>query len=116
MNLRILDDKFFQLRVYALLLQRARGETLAEMRLVFLDGPTCLSRKVAAHPDGAASAMSEELEAVLAETELELRQIWTDILAALASGVFDPKPQKLCDWCTHKPICPSFADEGGAGE
>jgi hypothetical protein len=38
-NQRIIKDKFFQLKIYALLLERSIGKPISELRLVFLGGP-----------------------------------------------------------------------------
>lgn len=96
-NARILDDAFFQLRVYALLASEQLGETPARLRLLYLQGPTVLEQPHA--------------EAELARTRAELLAVAREISRAAATHVFEPKTGPLCDWCAFKERCPAFHPE-----
>lgn len=84
----------FQMRFYALLVERLRGRRPARLQLLYLrDGGT-----VVMHPT------AQDLEQV----EHEIRELWDDILHAARSGAFRPSPSKLCGWCSFQALCPEF--------
>ncbi|WP_430866871.1 RecB family exonuclease [Demequina aurantiaca] len=84
----------FQMRFYALLVERLRGTRPALLQLLFLrDGGTIELR-----PDAG------DLEKV----EFEIRELWNDIRAAAESGNFRPRKSKLCGWCNFQDQCPEF--------
>lgn len=84
----------FQMRFYALLVERLRGRRPALLQLLYLrDGGTVVMRPTAA-----------DLELV----EHEIRELWDDIMQAARSGNFRPSPSKLCGWCSFQSICPQF--------
>ncbi len=87
----------FQMRFYALLLSRLRGRVPDMLQLVYL-GDGVLLRHV---PD------ERELEVI----ERRVAALWDSILAAGRRGEFAPRTSPLCDWCSHKALCPAF---GGA--
>eukprot|EP00752_Nemacystus_decipiens_P001611 g1571.t1 len=93
-NKRIMDDKFFQLQIYALLVERVLGEVPGEMRLVYLKGAKSVTRKVDPR--------------VLPSVEGELLSIWEDIALSLQRGSFAPRTSKLCGWCSFQDRCPAF--------
>ncbi|NLE82677.1 MAG: RecB family exonuclease [Rhodococcus sp.] len=84
----------FQMKFYALVLLRTRGIVPAQLRLLYLASETVLTYA----PD----------EDELLRFERTLSALWKAILAAGASGDFRPKPGRLCNWCDHKALCPSF--------
>ena len=84
----------FQMKFYALVLLRTRGIVPAQLRLLYLASGTVLTYA----PD----------EDELLRFERTLSAIWKAILAAGVTGDFRPKPSRLCDWCDHKSLCPSF--------
>ncbi|MFZ2174150.1 MAG: RecB family exonuclease [Rhodococcus sp. (in: high G+C Gram-positive bacteria)] len=84
----------FQMKFYALVLLRTRGLVPAQLRLLYLASGTVLTYA----PD----------EDELLRFERTLSAIWRAILTAGATGDFRPKPSRLCDWCDHKALCPSF--------
>lgn len=86
---------FFALKIYALLTRRATGETPAEVRLLYLNGPTMYRCAV---DDNQLDAMDRQL-----------RALWHRIEAALDDDRFPPRPGKLCDWCSYRQLCPAFA-------
>ena len=94
MNRKILSGKFFQLRIYAVLLERQYSINADHMSLFFLGSRSRLN-----HP-----VKREELE----EVEEKIRTLWQQIQIAYASKNFEPKVSKLCDWCVFKSICPAW--------
>jgi len=84
----------FQMKFYALVLLRIRGVVPRQLRLLYLADRQALSYT----PD----------EAELIRFERTLVAIWSAIQRAARSGDFRPSPSRLCDWCDHKPRCPSF--------
>lgn len=84
----------FQMKFYALMLLRTRQIVPAQLRLLYLASETVLTYT----PD----------EAELLRFERTLSAMWSAILTAGATGDFRPKPGRLCNWCDHKALCPSF--------
>ncbi|WP_201774458.1 RecB family exonuclease [Demequina sediminicola] len=84
----------FQMKFYALLVERLRGRRPAILQLLFLkDGGTLVLRPTA-----------EDLDLV----EHEIRELWNDITHAASTGQFRPQKSKLCDWCHFQELCPAF--------
>lgn len=83
----------FQMKFYALVLWRTRGELPHQLLLMYLAD----KQSLAYTPD----------EAELRKFERTLEAIWQAILRAGRSGDFRPNPSKLCDYCDHKPLCPA---------
>lgn len=88
---------FFALKIYALLIRRRLGETPAEVRLLYLNGPTMYRIPVE----------DDQLDAM----ERQLRALWTAINRAIASDNFPPRPSRLCDFCSFRDRCPAWATE-----
>ena len=87
----------FQMRFYALLVERLRGRRPAILQLLYLrDGGTIVMRPTA-----------QDLEQV----EHEIRELWDDILNAARSGEFRTRKSKLCGWCSFQEICPEFGGQ-----
>lgn len=87
----------FQMRFYALLVERLRGRRPALLQLLFLrDGGTLVLRPSV-----------DDLEQI----EFEVRSLWDEILAAARAGVFRPRRSKLCGWCSFQAMCPEFGGE-----
>jgi len=84
----------FQLKFYALVLWRSRGQVPRQLRLLYLGDRDALTYC----PD----------EAELARFERTLVAIGAAISKALATGDFRPRPSRLCDWCDHQALCPAF--------
>ena len=57
-----------------------------------------------ARPTAATSA----LNTTVMRTERKVRALWAAIERALATGDWRPRPSRLCDWCDHRALCPSF--------
>jgi putative RecB family exonuclease len=84
----------FQMKFYALVLWRTRGVVAGQLKLIYLgDGDTLTYA-----PD----------ENELVRFERTLQAIWAAIERAVATGDFRPNKSRLCDWCDHQALCPSF--------
>jgi putative RecB family exonuclease len=84
----------FQMKFYALVLWRLRGEVPRMLQLVYLgNGET-----VRYSPD----------EADLRATERKLKALWTAIQRAAETGDWRPRTSRLCDWCDHRALCPAW--------
>jgi putative RecB family exonuclease len=84
----------FQMRFYALVLWRLRGEVPRLLQLMYLGNGEILRYQ----PD----------EADLRATERKIQALWRAIERAMESGDWRPRPSRVCDWCAHKPICPAY--------
>src|SRR3954453_16009209 len=84
----------FQMKFYALVLWRTRGVVAAQLKLLYLR-------------DGDALTYAPD-EAELIRFERTLQAIWAAIERAVATGDFRPNKTRLCDWCDHQALCPSF--------
>ena len=87
----------FQMKFYALVLWRTSGTVPALLQLMYLGDREMLRYS----PD----------EADLLATERKLLALWQAIERATQLREFLPSPSRLCEWCDHKALCPSF---GGA--
>ena len=89
------EKALFQLRIYALIYWRIYGVLPRLLQLIYLgDGQLLRS-----------TPTSSQLE----NTEKKLLTIGDEILTALETGEWRPRPSRLCDWCSFKAICPAFA-------
>ncbi|MHA6804813.1 RecB family exonuclease [Salinifilum ghardaiensis] len=84
----------FQMKFYALVLWRKRGVVPRQLLLLYLANKQALTYE----PD----------EAELRRFERTLEAMWQAIQRAGRSGDFRPSPSKLCNFCDHQAICPSF--------
>jgi putative RecB family exonuclease len=84
----------FQMKFYALVLWRTRGVVPRQLRLMYLSDTDTLTYT----PD------AEEL----VRFERTVLAIWAAIQRAMQTGDFRPSPSRLCDWCSHKALCPEF--------
>ncbi|MCX2714669.1 PD-(D/E)XK nuclease family protein [Mycolicibacterium sp. J2] len=84
----------FQMKFYAVALLRSRGVLAARLRLLYL-------------ADGAVLDYTPE-RAELERFERTLMAIWQAIQSAGVSGDFRAQPSRLCDWCSHRELCPEF--------
>ncbi|MFE9690323.1 RecB family exonuclease [Micromonospora sp. NPDC005806] len=84
----------FQLKFYALVLWRTRGVVPRVLRLLYLkDAEVCDYT-----PD------ADEL----LRFERTVVALWQAIEQAIERQDFRPRPSRLCDWCSHQALCPSF--------
>jgi putative RecB family exonuclease len=84
----------FQMKFYALVLWRLRGEVPTLLQLIYLGNGEVLRYA----PD----------EADLRATERKLEALWRAIARASDSGDWRPRASPLCAWCAHQALCPSF--------
>ncbi len=84
----------FQLRFYALLLERSRGQLPTLMRLLYLK-------------DGGVKEL-RPTEADLSDVTERITVTWSAITAHALAGDFPPKPSRLCSWCSFQALCPEF--------
>ena len=87
----------FQMKFYALVLWRTRGEIPALLQLMYLGDREVLRYS----PD----------EADLLATERKLLALWAAIERATELRSFPPRASKLCGWCDHQALCPEFGGE-----
>ena len=84
----------FQMKFYALVMWRVRGEIPAMLQLLYLGSGEVLRYQ----PD----------EADLRATERKVEAIWQAIRTAERTGDWRPSPSRLCSWCAHQALCPEF--------
>jgi putative RecB family exonuclease len=84
----------FQMKFYALVLWRTRGVVASQLKLLYLG-------------DGDALTYAPD-EGELVRFERTLQAIWAAIERAVRTGDFRPSPSRLCGWCDHQALCPSF--------
>jgi putative RecB family exonuclease len=84
----------FQMKFYALVLWRTRGVVASQLKLLYLG-------------DGDALTYAPD-EGELVRFERTLLAIWAAIERAVQTGDFRPNKTRLCDWCDHQALCPSF--------
>jgi putative RecB family exonuclease len=84
----------FQMRFYALLIEKTHGRRPAMMRLLYLR-------------DGGVKELSPT-DADLAAVEAQVRDTWAAIQKNASDGTFPPRPSRLCAWCSFQSACPEF--------
>ncbi|MFE2544612.1 RecB family exonuclease [Actinacidiphila glaucinigra] len=88
------DEALFQMKFYALVLWRLRGVVPRRLQLVYLGSGEVLTY--------------DPSEAELRAVGRKLEALWEAIRRATESGDWRPRPSRLCDWCDHQVVCPSF--------
>jgi putative RecB family exonuclease len=84
----------FQMKFYALVLWRLRGEIPRLLQLVYLGN----GEVVRYAPD----------EHDLLGLERNLKAVWAAIERAATTGDWRPKTSRLCDWCDYREFCPAW--------
>jgi putative RecB family exonuclease len=84
----------FQMRFYALVLWRMRGEVPTVLQLMYLATGVVLRYE----PD------EDDLRAM----ERKLEALWAAISRAMQTGDWRPSPSALCQWCAHQALCPAW--------
>ena len=79
---------------YAFLVERVLGRRPARVQLLHLQEPVAIS-----------TVPSEQS---IKAMESRTRAIWTAVERACATEDFRPRPNRLCDFCSFKPLCPAF--------
>ena len=85
---------FFALKIYSALIRRRTGETPAEVRLLYLNGPTLYRMSIT--------------DSMLDGVEVQLRALWEAIERALETDHFPPRPGWRCRWCAFQNRCDAF--------
>ena len=89
----------FQMRFYALLVERLQGRRPALLQLLYLK-------------DGVVKEMVP-LDEDLAAVEHRIRTVWGEIERAALAGRFSPHKSRLCAWCSFQALCPEFGGDPG---
>jgi putative RecB family exonuclease len=84
----------FQMRFYALAWWRMTDDVPRLLQLMYLGNGDVLRYE----PD----------EDDLRSTERKVLALRDAIARAADAQAFDPSPSKLCDWCSHRAICPAW--------
>ncbi|MGL4175826.1 MAG: RecB family exonuclease [Dermatophilaceae bacterium] len=84
----------FQMKFYALVLWRLRGEVPRLLQLVYLG-------------NGEVVRYAPEERDLLA-VERNLKAIWDAVARAALTGDWRPRRSRLCDWCDFRELCPEF--------
>ncbi|WP_435837817.1 RecB family exonuclease [Streptantibioticus parmotrematis] len=87
-------EALFQMKFYALVLWRLRGVVPRRLQLVYLGSGDVLTY--------------DPTEQDLRGVERKLLALWEAIRRATETGDWRPQPGRLCDWCDHRALCPSF--------
>jgi putative RecB family exonuclease len=87
----------FQMRFYALLVERLRGRAPTVLQLLYLR-------------DGVAVTLRPTVED-LGLIEHQVRELWADISAAARQSRWAARPSKLCAWCSFQAYCPEFGGQ-----
>ena len=84
----------FQMRFYALTWWRMTGDVPRLLQLMYLGNGELLRYE----PD----------EDDLISTERKVLALRDAISRAADAQTFDPSPSRLCDWCSHRAVCPAW--------
>jgi len=88
------QQAMFQLRFYALIVQRATGRIPERLQLLYLGNSEVLTY----HPD------EEDLERL----ERKLQAMWKAITRAADTGDWRARRSGRCRWCSFQSLCPEF--------
>lgn len=94
------DGKFFQLILYADVLCSTVEKPLERVELLYLKDGVKLQR-----------SMSEEVQQSIASMRQTVVETNAAVKERCERGEFEPTPNKLCDWCSYKSICPAWTKE-----
>jgi putative RecB family exonuclease len=82
------------MRFYALVWWRMTGDVPRLLQLMYLGNSDVLRYE----PD------ADDL----ASTERKVLALRDAIARAADARAFDPSPSRLCDWCSHRAVCPAW--------
>jgi putative RecB family exonuclease len=91
---RFESKALFQMKFYALVLWRLRGEIPRLLQLVYLGNGEIMRYE----PD------EQDLRGV----ERKVKALWAAIERSARLGDWRPSPSRLCDWCEHRSLCPAW--------
>jgi putative RecB family exonuclease len=89
-----LEEKWYQLSIYAMLLGEELQKPIDELELIFLKEAVKFTHK----------PTPEDIE----DVRQDIIKTHKEITEACASKEFDAKVGKLCDWCSYQGICPAW--------
>jgi putative RecB family exonuclease len=92
---RYREDKYFQLLLYAYVLEKQLNEQVKEIELLFIKDGVRLHKTV-----------TDEDREEVRSTVVSVRKQIED---RCKTGEFEPIKHKLCDWCHFKPMCPIWS-------
>ena len=96
---RYVDDQFFAMWIYALMLREDQGIVADELRLLFSN----------AQEKSQGDVRQTVTDEKLARTSQKIRKIWSDITMSFEEERWESKKSRLCDWCFFKTRgCPAF--------
>ena len=91
------DDAFFQLALYALLVEKTMGVRPFQLRLIYVrEG----------RPD--AVLVRNVTPTLLAATQKKITATWKEIKKSADSETWEPRKQTLCGWCFFQNVCPAY--------
>ena len=91
------EKTLFQMKFYALVLWKVRGVVPKRLQLLFLGNGEVLTY--------------DPNEADLLAAERKIATIWSAIRKAAEAKKWEPKPSKLCGWCSFRELCPAQGGE-----
>jgi putative RecB family exonuclease len=97
---RYLDDSFFAMKVYALLLSQNQDVIPYSLRLIY----------VGASKDQAVQVLNVDAD-LLESTKRKMENVWREIIQSAEMNVWEAKTGPLCTWCHFQPQCPAFAND-----
>lgn len=94
---RFADEAFFQLAVYALLVEAKFKVRPHQLRLIYVRE---------ARPDAVLTVKVDD--ALVNKTRAKLRSALKGMRSCAERAEWPPRKQVLCDWCFFQPVCPAF--------
>jgi len=94
---RFVDDKYFQLSLYACALEQKFQTVVDRIELLYIKDAVLLAKKI-----------TDEDRKLVAATLVSVRSA---IDERCKLGEFEAKTSRLCDWCSFKPICPAWGNQ-----
>lgn len=94
-----MDQKWFQLLLYKIVVEKTIGKSVKEVELIYLKDGKSISRKTVPEDD--------------VRTLARVSSVHSEILKAFETGTFPTKVSRLCDWCSYKTICPAWGARRG---
>jgi putative RecB family exonuclease len=82
---------------YAFLCEQLFGKRPAKVQLLYLAEPVAIT--------------TVPTDQSIRALERRVRAIWTTIERACENESFQPRPSRLCDWCSFQSFCPAFGGD-----
>ena len=84
----------FQMRFYGLVHWRTTGRIPDRLQLIYLGNKEKL--------------IEDPTEQTLQSTQNKIEAIWKSVEQSIATGQWESRKSKLCDWCSFKNLCPEW--------